>query len=91
VRFLPKTGRTHQLRLHSAISLNAPIVGDVLYGGAKKNLDGALASMLETNNLFLFAYKLTFQHPSTGRMLTLRASVPDFMVPLMKFLEFKLP
>ncbi len=90
VRFSPKTGRTHQLRLHSAMSLNAPIVGDSLYGGAQK-LDGAVASMLETNNLFLFAYKLTFQHPTTGRMMTLRATVPDFMVPVMKFLEFKLP
>ncbi len=90
VRFLPKTGRTHQLRLHSALSLNAPIVGDALYGGRQK-LDGALASVLQTNNLFLFAYKLTFQHPSTGRMMTLRATVPDFMLPVMKFLEFKLP
>lgn len=90
VRFLPKTGRTHQLRLHSARSLNAPIVGDSLYGGRQIS-DGALASLLKTNNLFLFAYKLTFQHPSTGRMMTLRATVPDFMQPVMKFLEFKLP
>lgn len=90
VQFSPKTGRTHQLRLHSALSLGAPIVGDGLYGGQQK-LDGALRSMLETNNLFLFAHKLTFQHPTTGRMMTLRATVPDFMLPVMKFLEFKLP
>ena len=90
VSFSPKTGRTHQLRLHSAFSLNAPIVGDGLYGGRQKK-DGILSAFLETNNLFLFAYKLTFQHPATGRMLTLRATVPEFMVPVMKFLEFKLP
>ncbi len=90
VRFSPKTGRTHQLRLHSAFSLRAPIVGDGLYGG-RQVANGPLAAMLETNNLFLFAYKLTFQHPRTGRMLTLRAEVPDFMVPVMRFLEFKLP
>ena len=65
-------------------------MGDVLYGGQKK-LDGVLGTLFETNNLFLFAYKLTFQHPTTGRMMTLRASVPDFMLPVMKFLEFKLP
>ena len=47
--------------------------------------------VVETNNLFLFAHKLTFQHPTTGRMMTLRATVPDFMLPVMKFLEFKLP
>lgn len=90
VRFSPKTGRTHQLRLHSAFSLNAPIVGDCLYGGCNM-VDGPLGSMLKTNNLFLFAYKLTFQHPTTGRMMTLRATVPEFMVPVMRFLEFKLP
>lgn len=90
VQFSPKTGRTHQLRLHSAFSLRAPIVGDGLYGG-RQVADGPLAAMLETNNLFLFAYKLTFQHPRTGRMMTLHAVVPDFMVPVMRFLEFKLP
>lgn len=90
VRFSPKTGRTHQLRLHSAYSLGAPIVGDALYGGVNK-LDGALRSMIETNNLFLFAYKITFQHPRTGRMITLKAGVPDFLAPVMRFLELKLP
>ena len=90
VQFSPKTGRTHQLRLHSAFSLNAPIVGDDLYG-RRQNVDSVLQSMLATNNLFLFAYKLTFQHPTTGRMITIRAQVPEFMVPVMRFLEFKLP
>lgn len=90
VLFSPATGRTHQLRVHSAVTLGAPIVGDDLYGRGKK-LDGALDAMLATNNLFLFAYKITFQHPTTRRLLTLRADVPDFMVPVMKFLELKLP
>ena len=89
VCFKPKTGRTHQLRLHSAFCLNAPIVGDGLYGGRRVS-DGMLASLIETNNLFLFAYRLTFQHPRTGKMLTLRAVVPDFMQPVIKFLELKL-
>lgn len=90
VLFSPKTGRTHQLRIHSAFSLHAPIVGDTLYGTEKK-LDGTLRSMFATNNLFLLAYKITFQHPTTGKMMTLRADVPDFMKPVISFLEFKLP
>ena len=90
VRFLPKTGRTHQLRLHSALSLNAPIVGDSLYGNRDGN-PALLESMIQTNNLFLFAYKITFQHPKTGRMITLRADVPEFMRPVIKFLELRMP
>lgn len=90
VLFSPKTGRTHQLRVHSALCLHAPIVGDILYGNNKK-LDGALRSMLETNNLFLLAYRITFRHPSTGKVLTINATIPDFMSPVIKFLEFKLP
>lgn len=90
VLFSPATGRTHQLRVHSAVTLGAPIVGDDLYGRGKK-LDGALDAMLATNNLFLFAYKITFQHPTTRRLLTLQAPAPDFMVPVMKFLELKMP
>lgn len=90
VRFLPKTGRTHQLRVHSALVLHAPIVGDNLYGYDKK-LDATLHSMFDTNNLFLFAYKITFQHPSSGKMMTFKAPVPDFMAPVIEFLEFKIP
>ena len=90
VLFSPKTGRTHQLRIHSAYSLKAPIVGDDLYGTDKK-MDVALSTILATNKLFLFAYKISFHHPRTNKLITLRASVPDFMKSVMNFLEFKLP
>jgi 23S rRNA-/tRNA-specific pseudouridylate synthase len=59
--------------------------------GRDSDVGAELKSVLTTNNLFLFAYKLTFQHPATGKMLTFRATVPDFMLPVMKLLEFKLP
>lgn len=91
VLFSPKTGRTHQLRLHSAYSLGAPIVGDDLYGTTYGKNVGALASVLKTKNLFLFAYKITFFHPTTRKAISLVADLPDFMKPVLKFLEFRLP
>lgn len=91
ILFSPKTGRTHQLRLHSAFSLKAPIVGDDLYGSRNNKLDGVLESLLTTQKLFLFAYRITFRHPGSGKIITLHADVPDFMQSVIKFLEFKLP
>ena len=91
ILFSPKTGRTHQLRLHSAFSLHAPIVGDELYGTRRGGLEGVFGSVLNTQKLFLFAYKITLRHPSTGKEITLRADVPDFMQAVIKFLEFKMP
>lgn len=90
VMFSPKTGRTHQLRVHSALVLNAPIVGDALYGAGRSAPD-ALGGVMATNNLFLFAYQLTFQHPTTGRIMTFRATPPAFMTQVMEFFEFQLP
>lgn len=91
VLFSPKTGRTHQLRLHSAYTLSAPIVGDDLYGITYGKKLGLLESLIKTKNLFLFAYKITFVHPGSNKTITLRAEMPEFMKPVMKFLEFKLP
>ena len=89
VRFVPQTGRTHQLRLHSAFSLNAPIVGDPIYGAMGGVMDPTLESIISTNKLFLFAQKLSFRHPATKKIVTIRAQMPDFMTGVAKFLEFK--
>lgn len=54
--FHPFTGRTHQLRVHSAhtLGLGRPILGDMLYGGAP------------ASRLHLHASSITFRHPVTG-------------------------
>ena len=54
-------------------------------------MDTGLRSVLTTNNLFLFAHKITFQHPSTGRMVTFSAPIPEFMKPVVNLLELPLP
>lgn len=90
VLFKPKTGRTHQLRVHSAMCLKAPIVGDDLYGRGRK-MDGAINAMLATNNLHLLAYRLTFRHPANNQIVTFKARIPDFMQPITKLLELQLP
>lgn len=66
IHFYPLTGRTHQLRVHSAHikGLNSPIVGDPLYG--KKSA-----------RLMLHAEVIEFIHPETHQKLTYRCS-PDF-------------
>jgi tRNA pseudouridine32 synthase/23S rRNA pseudouridine746 synthase len=65
VRFYPKTGRSHQLRVHSAFhdGLNMAIVGDDLYG---KHQD----------RMYLHAEKLVFMHPETNKEVTVFSKTP---------------
>lgn len=64
VRFYPKTGRTHQLRVHSA-SIGHPIAGDRLYGERK-----------EGERLMLHAARITFRHPVTGESVSFSSDPP---------------
>lgn len=64
LKLIPKTGRTHQLRLHLA-SLSAPIVGDELYGGQK------------ADRLLLHAKSLSFNQPQTDKRLSFVAPSPS--------------
>lgn len=67
--FHPHTGRTHQLRVHSAhlLGLGRPILGDLLYGGYSASLKDLRAA-----NLCLHALRITFRHPSSGEEITLQ-------------------
>ena len=57
ILFMPQTGRTHQLRLHSSDQhgFHLPIIGDTLYG-----------TCLPGQRLMLHAAEITFTHPITG-------------------------
>ena len=88
VRFRPETGRKHQLRVHSKEALGAPIIGDDLYGGRK--FDGKLKAILSPSHLYLVANKITFRHPRTGKLLTIKVAVPEWMRQVAELCEIEL-
>lgn len=65
VYFYPQTGRTHQLRVHSAhkLGLNAPILGDDLYGN-------------KSTRMMLHACWIRFNHPSTSERVEFNVPAP---------------
>ncbi len=71
VKFIPKTGRTHQLRVHS-VSIGHPIIGDPIYSrGAGK-----------FKNLALVAKSITITHPKAGQKITFIASYPEHFIEM---------
>lgn len=81
VKLSPKTGRTHQLRVHLA-ALGFPIVGDTMYGGRIfESGDLRLARQA------LHAFEITFVHPVTLEKMTLSAPLPPDMTRLLEILK----
>jgi 23S rRNA pseudouridine1911/1915/1917 synthase len=64
---MPKTGRTHQIRVHLAF-IGHPVVGDEVYGRRR--------SRLACPRQFLHAARLSFRHPVTGRPMEFSAPLP---------------
>lgn len=62
----PRTGRTHQIRVHLA-SIGHPVAGDTTYGVPAPGLD----------RHFLHAHRLAFTHPRTGDRLEVESPLPD--------------
>lgn len=62
----PKTGRTHQLRVHLK-HIGCPILGDPIYGSPQAQSD----------RLLLHAYKLEFLHPITNQPMSIAAPIPE--------------
>jgi 23S rRNA pseudouridine1911/1915/1917 synthase len=77
VRVTIGTGRTHQIRVHLS-EHGFPLVGDALYGGVHKRLPTHLAAIARLTRPFLHAARLSFTHPTTGRVMTFEAPLsPD--------------
>lgn len=82
----PKTGRTHQIRVHCFANL-APIYGDSLY---RRNdlLDSDIeAAEKSISRQALHAARLSFFHPVTGSRVSFEAALPHDILDLMVFLR----
>ncbi len=69
VRAHPRTGRTHQLRVHFA-SLGCPLLGDDLYGDGSELIDRQA----------LHSFSVSFPHPMDGRTIRVEAPLPADIV-----------
>ena len=81
VKLTPKTGRTHQLRVHLS-SIGHPIVGDTMYGG-RIFQSGSLRLARQA----LHAFEITFTHPLTLDPLTVQAPLPPDLIELLSILR----
>ncbi len=68
----PKTGRTHQIRVHLK-HVRAPVLGDSIYGSAKAN------GVFGVQRQLLHAYRIVFTHPITKMPITITAPMPHDM------------
>jgi len=87
-----KTGRTHQIRVHCA-AMHHPIVGDRVYGPRKpeKTLDRRrlpsdklLPILKSVERQMLHAWRLSFRHPHSGKVLAFESRLPEDMAAIIQ-------
>ena len=87
----PKTGRTHQIRVHLAY-IKHPIVADDMYGGRLvypwqlADTEPAVQQPV-INRVALHAYSIEFKHPSTGETVKFEAPLPEDMQNFLDLLK----
>ncbi|MHC4443200.1 MAG: RluA family pseudouridine synthase [Planctomycetota bacterium] len=85
----PKTGRTHQLRVHMSY-IGHPMAGDTYYGGhhiSELSLTGQGSDQPITNQQALHAYRIRFIHPITESQMELEAPPPPDLAQLIQILR----
>jgi len=91
LKMTPKTGRTHQIRVHLSY-IKHPIVGDDMYGGKliyPWQLQDSEPAVQEPiiNRFALHAWTLEFKHPTTDEMMKFEAPLPEDMQTLLDMLR----
>lgn len=88
-----RTGRTHQVRVHSVYA-GHPVVGDPVYSGSRRLNTGHREFVMDVNRLIdaldgqaLHAYHLSFDHPRTGERLEFTVEMPAEMNDLVAYLR----
>jgi len=87
VRVTIGTGRTHQIRVHLS-DAGHPVVGDAVYGGARKRLPAALSAL---DRPFLHAARLTLTHPTTGKRMTFDSPLPPDLAAIVSAMKQSKP
>jgi len=87
LKLTPKTGRTHQIRVHLSY-IKHPIVGDDMYGGKPVypwQLKDAAPAVQQPiiNRCALHAFTLEFKHPTTEKQVKFEAPLPEDMQNLL--------
>ncbi len=80
VRCVLETGRTHQIRVHSAY-IGHPVAGDEVYGPKKV--------ITELHGQCLHAKQIGFVHPKTGEYMEFESELPDYFKSFLNKLENK--
>jgi len=91
LKVLPKTGRTHQIRLHLA-HIGCPVLCDRLYGGRSQITLGEIAGGRENDNVLLarqalHARRLRLTHPETNETIEFATPLPEDMAQVLAELD----
>lgn len=92
VEIEPRTGRTHQIRIHLA-AIGHPVVGDALYG---KRQHETFLKMIEERGIrfhrhFLHATSLAFRHPRSGERVHFTSPLPEDLRRLLEEMKATSP
>ncbi len=89
-RAFPKTGRTHQIRVHLA-HVGCPVLCDPLYAGHKKITAADFSSKASASQddvlldrLALHARRIKIKHPATGEVVEFTADIPEELINVTK-------